>query len=64
MKVTICSPAPVHTRTMVLYCQRCKRRRKAVVKFFEWYGPMATCTARRRRWKHVVGPCGYLWQWE
>ena len=21
-------------------------------------------TSPRRKWKHVVAPCGYRWQWE
>ena len=64
VRVVICAPAPVATRTMILYCPRCKRRRKAKVKSFQYYGPMATCTALRRRWKHVVKACGYLWIWD
>ena len=62
--LTICRPTVTHTRRRVLYCPKCKRRRRVTMRFYEWYGPTATCLAPRRRWKHVVAPCGYSWQWE
>lgn len=50
--------------TRVLYCPRCKRRRRVEVRYTEWYGLDATCTAIRKRWKRVLKPCGYRWSWD
>ena len=63
-KLTICTPTVLKTRRRILYCPKCKRRRRVEVRSYEWYPPDAVCKAPRRRWKHVVEPCGYRWQWE
>ena len=62
--LTVCSPAITRMRQRILYCPKCRQRRRVTMRFYEYYSPSATCTAPRRRWKHVVKPCGYRWQWE
>lgn len=62
--VHIHAPKPVSERVRVFYCPKCTRRRRVKVRYYEWYGPSACCTALRRRWKHVVEPCGYRWRFE
>ena len=62
--ITICMPTVTGTKFRYLYCPKCKQRRRVAVKSYKWYGPSATCTAPRRRWKHVVEPCGYVWQFD
>ena len=62
--LTICRSTVRATKQRILYCPKCKRRRRVTVQFYEWYPPDATCVALRRRWKHVIEPCGHLWQWD
>jgi hypothetical protein len=64
MSLHIHAPKAVKETVRVLYCPKCDKKRRVNVRFYEWYGPGATCSAKRRRWKNVVKPCGYHWQWE
>lgn len=61
--LTVCSPTVVDRRVRVLYCPKCKQKRRVLVYYYEWYGPSATCTAKRLKWAHFE-KCGYVWQWE
>lgn len=61
MTLIVCAPKPIQTRKWVVFCPACKKRRRVTVNVYEWYDPSATCTAPRRRWKNVVKPCGYHW---
>jgi hypothetical protein len=64
MSLHICSPKPVEEKIKIFYCPKCKKKRKVIVKFFEWYPPIAVCKATRRRWKTVFKPCNYVWNFE
>ncbi len=61
--LTICRPTLLRSRTRVLWCPKCKQRRRVTVHSFERYGSHSTCKAPRLKWAHFK-PCGYLWQWE
>jgi len=62
-KITLCSPTVTRTKVKYLFCPRCNCKRRVTMKFQEWYGWNATCTAKRLKWAHYE-PCNYNWQWE
>lgn len=35
--------------TKVIYCPKCKRRRRMTVRMYEWYSPSATCRTCKTR---------------
>lgn len=62
--LTVCTPTVTHIKKRILFCPKCRLRRKVTVNFYAWYGSSARCTAPRRRWKYTVKPCGYSWRWD
>lgn len=62
--VHVHAPKAVDQIFKVLFCPKCKKSRRVTVNIYEWYGPGATCDAKRRRWKNIIGPCGYRWNFE
>lgn len=60
----ICRPEIRREVAKILYCPKCKRKRRVKVHIFDWYSPMSTCKAIRLRWKNVRKPCGYVWHFE
>lgn len=63
--LTICRPDPAGSKIRVLYCPKCKQKRRVVQKFYESYASsfaVAKCPAPRRKWAHFE-PCGYEWNW-
>lgn len=58
----ICSPTIIKKATRVLYCPKCKQRRRIELGLAEWYGWSGTCKAKRK-WRngHVV-TCDYYFQ--
>lgn len=62
--VHIHAPQAKYQRIKVLFCPKCRKRRRVTVNIYEWYGPSATCDAKRKRWKKIVKPCGYHWNFE
>ena len=59
----ICTPTVAFTKVRVLYCPKCKCKRRVTMKVYEYYGATATCTAPRLKWAHFE-PCGYQFHWE
>lgn len=62
--VHVHAPKPLAKIIRVLWCPSCRKRRRVMVSLYEWYGPSATCDAKRRRWKNIVKPCGHHWNFE
>ena len=62
-KTTACVPAVLKTKKRFLFCPKCNQKRLVTVKYFEWYGPIATCVGKRLKWAHFE-ECGYQWRWE
>jgi len=47
--MTVCSPRGIRYRA-ILYCRKCKRRRRSLVTLFVWYEPeVECCTCRKLR---------------
>ncbi len=47
------SPPPIEDKRMFLHCRKCRRRRLHVVKFYEWYEPLAKCLTCHPKMKLV-----------
>jgi hypothetical protein len=48
--IHIHAPAPVDVRCIVIDCPTCQRQRRAICKFFEWYGADVTCAGCGDAW--------------
>lgn len=48
--VHIRAPKPVDVRCIVIDCPTCQRRRRAICKFYEWYGASVTCAGCGDSW--------------
>lgn len=50
MDGAICAPLVLNERRPVRMCPFEKRRRRFVVKFYEWYAPLVTCPKCGAQW--------------
>ncbi len=50
MLAHICTPLLESWKIRVLYCPTCKRRRRMLVEFFEWYGSTTSCLMCADEW--------------
>lgn len=57
----VCMPTVTERRVRILYCPKCKQKRRVEMRFEEWYGWSGECKAKRK-WRngHIV-ECGQRW---
>jgi len=63
--MTLCRPNPAGSKVRVLWCPKCKLRRRVVQRFFEdyaYFAAFATCDGQRLKWGRLH-KCGYEWRW-
>jgi len=63
--ITICRPDFTGQKVRVLWCPKCKQKRRVVQRFYESYDSafgIARCEGLRRKWAHME-KCGYKWRW-
>ena len=63
--LTICRPDLKEQRIRILYCPKCKQRRRVIQRIYSgdyYWGAFAACTAMRFKWAHWE-PCGQEWTW-
>lgn len=60
-KIHICVPKVISQVGKILYCPKCKTRRRVKLNLYEWYSPDGYCKAMRKRGKKMT-VCDYRFQ--